>query len=342
MKYYILDLSPHNSMVKYLVSKGHTVFIISWKNPDSSDRNLGMEDYRQLGIMSALDAVNAIVPDQPVNAVGYCLGGTLLSLAAAAMARDNDNRLGSVTLLAAETDFRELGELSLFIDESQIAWLESVMWDKGYLEGWQMAGAFQLLNSHDLIWSRRMREYLLGERQELIDLMAWNADTTRMPLRMHSEYLRHFYLNNDLSEGRYRVDDKPVLLGDIRVPVFAVGTTRDHVALWHSVYKIHQLCSGAEVSFVLTNGGHNAGVVSEPGRPRRNFQISTREAGELYLDPHSWREETPVKKGSWWPSWQRWLASQARQRVEPPAMGSTTAPEYAPIADAPGTYVMKR
>ena len=190
MKYYILDLSPHNSMVRYLVEQGHTVFIISWRNPDSDDRDLGLDDYRQLGVMEALDAVNAIVPDRKIQAVGYCLGGTLLLIAAAAMARDGDERLHGLTLLASEADFRDSGEISLFIDESQLAWLEAGMWDKGYLEGNQMAGAFQMLNSRDLLWSRRVREYLLGERQALNDLMAWNTDLTRMPYRMHSEYLR--------------------------------------------------------------------------------------------------------------------------------------------------------
>ena len=343
MKYYILDLSPHNSMVKYLVSQGHTVFIISWKNPGPADRNLGMEDYRRLGVMDALDAVTTIVPEQKVNAVGYCLGGTLLSIAAAAMARDGDKRLNSLTLLAASVDFREPGELSLFIDESQLAWLESVMWDKGYLDGHQMAGAFQLLNSSDLIWSRRMREYLLGERQEQFDLMAWNADTTRMPFRMHSEYLRRLYLNNDLAEGRYIVDGKPVMLNDIRVPVYAVGTVRDHVTPWQSAYKIHHLISGADISFVLTSGGHNAGVVSPPDHPRRTFQAATRKAGEQYTDPQSWRTRTPLQKSSWWPNWQTWLAEQsAGQRTAPPPMGGSAESGYAAIHDAPGLYVRQR
>lgn len=343
MKYYILDLSPHNSMVKYLVSQGHTVFIISWKNPGPADRNLGMEDYRRLGVMDALDAVTTIVPEQKVNAVGYCLGGTLLSIAAAAMARDGDERLNSLTLLAASVDFREPGELSLFIDESQLAWLESVMWDKGYLDGHQMAGAFQLLNSSDLIWSRRMREYLLGERQEQFDLMAWNADTTRMPFRMHSEYLRRLYLNNDLAEGRYIVDGKPVMLNDIRVPVYAVGTVRDHVTPWQSAYKIHHLISGADISFVLTSGGHNAGVVSPPDHPRRTFQAATRKAGEQYTDPQSWRTRTPLQKSSWWPNWQTWLAEQsAGQRTAPPPMGGSAESGYAAIHDAPGLYVRQR
>lgn len=341
MKYYILDLSPHNSMVKYLVAQGHTVFIVSWKNPGPADRDLGMADYRRLGVMDALDAVTSIVPEQKVDAVGYCLGGTLFAIAAAAMARDGDERLSSLTLLAAGVDFREPGELSLFIDESQLAWLESLMWDKGYLGGEQMAGAFQLLNSNDLIWSRRMREYLLGERQALFDLMAWNADATRLPFRMHSEYLRRLYLNNDFAEERYDVDDRPAVPGDIRTPIFAVGTVRDHVTPWLSAYKIHQLASGADVSFVLTSGGHNAGVVSEPGRPRRSFQISTRQAGERYTDPQSWRADTPLQEGSWWPSWQKWLSGRSSGRVAPPPMGAK-AEGHAPIADAPGTYVRER
>ena len=336
MKYYILDLSPNNSMVKYLVGQGHTVFIISWKNPSAEDRDLGLEDYRRLGVMDALDAVTAIVPERKVQAVGYCLGGTLLAIAAAAMARDGDDRLQSLTLLATETDFRDSGEISLFIDESQLAWLEAAMWDKGYLEGNQMAGAFQLLNSRDLIWSRRVREYLLGQRQALNDLMAWNADLTRLPYRMHSEYLRSMYMNNDLAEGRYRVDDKPVALTDIEVPMFIVGTVRDHVAPWPSVYKLH-LLSDARLTFVLTSGGHNAGVVSEPGHPRRSFQIATRAVGERYVDPQTWRAQTSLHDGSWWPSWQKWLAQCSSGRVAPPAMGGDDA--RAPLDDAPGTYV---
>lgn len=335
MKYYILDLSPHNSMVKYLVDQGHTVFIISWKNPTAADRDLSLEDYRRLGVMDALDAVTAIVPERKVQAVGYCLGGTLLAIAAAAMARDDDERLQSLTLLASETDFRESGEIALFIDESQLAWLEAGMWDKGYLDGRQMAGAFQMLNSRDLIWSRQVREYLLGERQAFNDLMAWNADVTRMPYRMHSEYLRQLYLDNDLAEGRYQVRGRPVALADIDVPMFIVGTVRDHVAPWPSVYKMH-LLSDAELTFVLTSGGHNAGVVSEPGHPRRSFQIAARATRERYVDPQMWRAEAPLHEGSWWPAWQQWLAQRSTERVAPPAMGGSA---YTPLGDAPGAYV---
>ena len=340
MKYYILDLSPRNSMVKYLVGQGHTVFIISWKNPDADDRDLGLDDYRQLGVMAALDAVNQVAPGRQVQAVGYCLGGTLLAIAAAAMARDGDARLASMTLLASEIDYRESGEIKQFVDDSQLAWLEAGMWRKGYLEGWQMTASFQMLNSRDLIWSRRVREYLLGERGSLVDLMAWNADTTRMPYRMHSEYLRHLYMGNDLAEGRWQVGGQPVTVADIRVPLFVVGTVRDHVAPWRSVYKIH-LLNDSDVSFVLTNGGHNAGIVSEPGRPRRSYQIATRKADARYRNPDLWQAETPMHEGSWWPAWSAWLAHNASAQVTPPPLGGNNGMRDT-LGDAPGSYVLQK
>ena len=339
MKYYILDLSPHNSLVRYLIEQGHTVFMISWRNPTSEDRDLGLEDYRRLGVMAALDAVTAILPGRKVHGVGYCLGGTLLSIAAAAMARDGDERLASVTTFASQLDFTEAGELMLFIQESQVAYLESMMWDQGFLDGYQMAGAFQLLRSNDLIWSRMVRDYLLGERGEMTDLMAWNADLTRMPYRMHSEYLRGLFLNNDLASGRYVVEGLPINLADIRTPIFAVATRKDHVAPWRSVHKI-TFHPATDVTFLLTSGGHNAGIVSEPGHPRRHYQVATKRAGETYVDPETWEQTTPSKEGSWWPEWQAWLAALSTGLVEPPTLG---APErgYPPLGDAPGSYVLQ-
>ncbi len=341
MKYYILDLSPHNSLIRYLVGKGHTVFCVSWRNPTAQDRDLGMEDYRRLGIMEALDAIGAIVPGRKVHATGYCLGGTLLSIAAAAMACRGDDRLASLTLLAAQTDFTEPGELALFIDDSQMHYLASMMWNRGFLSADQMAGAFQMLRSNDLVWSRRVREYLMGERTPMIDLMAWNADSTRMPYRMHTEYLQRLYLDNELAAGRFLVDGRPAALQNIRVPLFAVGTERDHVAPWRSVYKIHYLVDG-DVSFVLTSGGHNAGIVSEPGRARRRYRVATRHHGDLCLGADEWVRNAEAKPGSWWIEWSEWLAARSGERVAPPSTTGAAKRGYPPIEDAPGTYVLQR
>jgi poly[(R)-3-hydroxyalkanoate] polymerase subunit PhaC len=340
MKYYILDLSPHNSLVKYLVDQGHTVFMISWRNPTSEDRDLGMEDYRELGPMAALDAISAIVPERRVHAVGYCLGGTLLAIVAAAMARDADHRLRTVTLLAAQTDFTEPGELGFFIDDGQVAQLENLMWNQGYLDSTQMAGAFQMLRPYDLIYSRAVGEYLLGERQLPNDLMAWNADGTRLPYRMHSEYLRTTFLRNDLFEGRYVAGGRPVTLSDIRAPVFVVATQRDHVAPWRSVYKLN-LVAENELTFLLASGGHNAGIISEPGHPHRSFRSDTRTVGAPYRDPDRWLAETAAQEGSWWPTWEKWLTKRSSGRGSPPPMGSPDR-RHPPLARAPGSYVLQR
>jgi len=340
MKYYILDLSPHNSLARYLVERGYTVFMISWKNPGSEDRDISMDDYRRQGVLAALDVISTIIPERKIHALGYCLGGNILTITAAAMSRDDDDRIRSLTLLTTQNDFTEAGELMLFIDESQVSYLEDSMWHRGYLDARQMSGAFQLLHSNDLLWSQYIRTYLMGERRSMSDLMAWNADTTRMPYRMHSEFLRSLFLDNDLAEGRYHVGDRPVFLNDIRSPIFLVATLRDHVAPWRSVYKFLFFNNVEEITFVLCSGGHNAGIISEPGGSHRSFRISTRKAGEKHMDSDSWLEKTSEQTGSWWAPWERWLAEHSSSLVAPPSMG---APEKGlpPLDEAPGTYVFQ-
>ncbi len=337
MKYYILDLSQTNSLIRYLVARGHSVFCLSWCNPREPERDFGMEDYLRLGLRAALDAITAIVPDQKVHAVGYCLGGTLLSIGAAALARDGDERLASLSLFAAQTDFSEPGELGLFINDSQVTFLEDMMWEKGYLDTQQMAGAFHILRSNDLIWSRLVREYLMGERQPLNDMMAWNSDATRMPYRMHSEYLRRLYLEDQLAEGHFKVDDRPVLMKDLRLPVYLVGTEHDHVAPWRSVYKLHQL-NDSEISFVLASGGHNFGIIAEPERPRLHYRVWTRPEAGQYVGPDEYLQRAEAHAGSWWAHWAEWLAERSGALVPPPAQGCPAA-GYPPLYPAPGHYV---
>jgi polyhydroxyalkanoate synthase len=240
MKYYILDLSKTNSMIRYLVDQGHTVFLISWKNPTEVDRDLGMADYFQLGFMDALDAVTAIVPERKVHAVGYCIGGTLSFIGVSLLAQLGDERIGSLSLFASLCDFAEPGELSLFIDPKQLAMLDAMMHKKGYLEAKQMLGAFQLLRAYDLMWVPMVNTYLRGNRDKLNDLMAWNADATRMPQRMHTEYLNKLYLNNELARGTFELNGAPVKLDNIKVPMFVVGTETDHVTPWRSVFKARE------------------------------------------------------------------------------------------------------
>jgi len=289
--------------------------------------------------MQAIEAVRTIVPERKINAVGYCLGGTLLSIAAAQLGHEKDTVLNTVSLLAAQVDFTDAGELMLFIDESQLAYLEDLMWDQGYLDTKQMSGAFQLLRSNDLIWSRSVHDYLLGRRTPMTDLMAWNADATRMPYRMHSEYLRRLFLNNDLVEGRYEVAGRPVALSDIHVPIFAVGTETDHVAPWRSVYKLNLLLD-TPMSFVLTSGGHNAGIVSEPNHAGRRYQIATKRSTDRYEDPETWQATVPTREGSWWLAWEPWLAGLASGQEAPPPMGASER-GYGILADAPGSYVLQ-
>lgn len=339
MKYYVLDLSAKNSLVRWLVAQGHTVFCVSWKNPMPEDRDLGMDDYVKLGLEGALDAVGSIVPGTPVQAVGYCIGGTLLAIGAAALAARGDQRIGSLSLFAAQTDFSEPGELSLFISPGQLAMLDAQMYRQGVLESSQMGGAFQLLRPQDLIFQPAVNAYLKGQRDGMVDLMAWNADGTRMPWKMHSEYLHRLYLHNELANHRFPVAGKTVTLNDVRAPAFVVGTETDHVAPWKSVYKADRLLGSDSMTFLLTSGGHNAGIVSGPVHPKRHHRVRERKAGEPQLTPGEWMATMEKQPGSWWPVWERWLAARGGPMVKPPKMGSAAYPVVCP---APGTYVLQR
>lgn len=333
MKYYILDLSPENSLIRHLVAQGFTVFAMSWINPGPDMRDVSLDDYRRDGVMAALDRVGDLVPKQKIHATGYCLGGTILTIAAAAMAREGDDRLASLSLLAAQTDFSEAGELLMFVDESQLAFLEDAMWDRGVLEADQMANAFRTLRDRDLVWGRILSRYWLGEATPDADMLAWNADATRMPARMHSEYLRSLFLENRLTSGRFAVEDRVIALRDIRAPMFVVGTEKDHIAPWHSVYKATLFTDG-DLRFALTSGGHNGGIISPPGKHRR-FRLGHRQPGALYMDPDTWLDAHDPQDGSWWTPWVDWLKQLSSEKSAPPEMGEA-------LCDAPGTYVLVR
>ncbi|WP_338846407.1 poly-beta-hydroxybutyrate polymerase N-terminal domain-containing protein [Massilia sp. W12] len=342
MKYYILDLSPQNSMVRYMLQQGHQVYILSWNNPDAADRDLGMDDYLQMGVFAALEVIASIEPGVAVHSAGYCLGGTLLSIAAAALARTQQVQdasrmapLASVTLLAAQTDFSEPGEMGVLIDDSQVDMLEDVMSESGYLSGAQMAGAFQFLNSRDLVWNKRVREYWLGVRDAGNDMMAWNADVTRLPARMHGEYLHQFFLENALAEGKYQVEGAPVSLSDIRLPMFVVGTVRDQVSPWPSVYKIVRL-TRTDVCFLLASGGHNVGIVAAPGNPKSSYQIHMHLEQDKAVATEAWRSQAESKAGSWWPAWSAWLAAHSSGQKKPRRL-----PARRVLQQAPGSYVFK-
>ncbi len=341
MKFYILDLSPKESLIRYLVDQGFTVFCVSWKNPTATDRNLELDDYRSAGVMDAMDVVSDVVPGAKIHGVGYCAGGTILSIAAAAMARDEDDRLGSLTLFAAMTDFEDPGEISTFLLEPQVTVLESVMDAQGYLDPAQMAFAFHALRADDLVWAPYIRRYLLGERRPGTQFDMWFHDGTRLPALMHSQYLRWLYLENRLAGGTLDAGGGLVNLRDVEAPLFAVGAERDHIAPWRSVFRAADLVS-SESTLVLSGGGHNSAIVSPPGKSHAFYRIHSPDAAESRDERDSRMTHAPPTPGSWWPAWLRWLETHSSAGwVQPPAMGSRDRVRSR-LDPAPGQYVLER
>jgi polyhydroxyalkanoate synthase len=334
-KFYILDLRPRNSLVRWAVAQGHTVFVISWVNPDEKLAEKGFEDYMKEGYLAALDAIEQATGEREVNAIGYCLGGTLLASTLAYMATKKDNRIRSATFFVTMMDFAEAGELSVFIDEEQLKALEGKMNKRGYLEGSEMATTFNMLRANDLIWSFVVNNYLLGNDPFPFDLLYWNADSTRMPARMHSFYLRKMYQKNLLAEpGGISLAGVPIDLRKITTPAYFLSTREDHIAPWKSTYRGTQLLGGPK-RFVLAASGHIAGVVNPPDGGKYSHWINT----DLPTDPEEWFKGATEIAGSWWPDWQRWVTALAKEQVPARVPGEG---KLKPIEDAPGSYVRVR
>jgi polyhydroxyalkanoate synthase len=333
-KFYILDLRPKNSFVRWAVSQGHTVFVCSWVNPDETLAEMGFDDYMRLGPYAAIDAIEKATGERQVNAIGYCLGGTLLACTLAHMAKRKDDRIASATFFTTMLDFEETGELGVFIDEEQLQSIEAKMSQRGYLEGAEMADTFNMLRANDLIWSFVVQNYLLGQEPFPFDLLFWNGDSTRMPAKMHSFYLRRMYQQNDLVKpGGIELDGEALDLRDIRIPTYFLATREDHIAPWKSSYRATQLLSGP-VRFVLAASGHIAGVVNPPDSGKYSHWVGSAEKAPE--QPAEWFEGATEFAGSWWPDWQRWVTSQDRTMVpaRQPGEGGLAA-----LEDAPGTYV---
>jgi polyhydroxyalkanoate synthase subunit PhaC len=333
-KFYILDLRPDNSFIRWAVGQGHTVFVISWVNPDEHLAAKTFADYMREGPLAALDAIAEATAEREANVIGYCLGGTLLACTLAIMAVKRDNRIKSATFFVTMVDFAEAGELSVFIDEEQLAALEDRMNAKGYLEGHDMATTFNMLRANDLIWSFVVNNYLLGKSPFPFDLLYWNADSTRMPAAMHSFYLRNMYQENLLANpGGISLDGVPIDLGKIKTPAFILSTREDHIAPWRSTYAATRLFKGS-VKFVLSASGHIAGVVNPPGGKYGHWTNNKHPP-----DPEDWLASATQHPDSWWPSWERWIATYAGGEVPARRPGGG---RLKPIEDAPGSYVKVR
>lgn len=333
-KYYILDMQPQSSLIKFLVENGFTVFVISWKNPDASMEEISFEDYLTLGPLSALDIMKEITGSSRVNAVGYCIGGTLLSMTLPYLVAKGDETVNAATFFVSLQDFTVVGDTSVFIDEPQVAYVEGQMLERGYLENASMAKMFNMLRANDLIWSNVVNNYLLGKEPPAFDLLYWNADGTRMARVAHSFYLRNTYLENNLIKpNKIVLKGVPIDLKQIQLDIYAVGTEQDHIVPWKSAWRISQLASG-KVRFVLGGSGHIAGIINPPSKGRGYW---TNEKPVKSAD--EWLESAEQHKGSWWADWLKWLRPRSGEQGAPPAMGSTAYPAITP---APGTYVLEK
>ncbi|MFT8243169.1 PHA/PHB synthase family protein [Roseomonas sp. BN140053] len=331
-KFYILDLRPKNSFIRWAVAQGHTVFVCSWVNPDEHLAAKSFEDYMKEGPYAALDAIQKATGEKQVNAIGYCLGGTLLAATLAHMAKRKDTRIRSATFFTTMVDFEEAGELSVFIDEAQLQALEEKMEKRGFLEGREMSNTFNMLRANDLIWSFVVQNYLLGQEPFPFDLLYWNDDSTRMPAAMHSFYLRRMYQGNDLVKpGGITLDGVALDLRDVKVPTYILSTREDHIAPWRSTYRATQIYGGP-IRFVLAASGHIAGVANPPESGKYSHWVND----TLPPSPEGWLEGATELAGSWWPDWHRWVSALDRTEVPARIPGSGALPA---LEDAPGSYV---
>jgi polyhydroxyalkanoate synthase len=334
-KYYILDLREKNSFVKWAVEQGHTVFVISWVNPDERFADKTFENYLNEGPLAALEAIERATGERETNVVGFCLGGTLTATALGYLAAKGENRVKSATFLATLIDFERPGELEVFVDEAQVAALEKRMEERGYLEGSEMAATFNMLRANDLIWSFVVNNYLLGRDPFPFDLLYWNSDSTRMPAAMHSYYLRNMYVRNLLPEpGGIVLNDTPIDLGKVQIPAYFISTIEDHIAPWKSTYAGARLFKGA-VRFVLGGSGHIAGIINPPAANKYCYWTNDSAAAE----PDTWLGDATQHTGSWWSDWAHWIAEPSGDKVPAriPGQGELKA-----LEDAPGSYVTLR
>ena len=334
-KYYILDLRESNSFVKWATEQGHTVFVVSWVNPDKKLAHKRFDDYLTEGVLAALDAIEKATGEREANVIGYCLGGTLLACALGYLAAKKDERIASATFFASLIDFSEAGELEVFIDEGQVAALEKRMNERGYLEGSEMATTFNMLRSNDLIWSFVVSNYLLGRDPFPFDLLYWNSDSTRMPAAMHSFYLRTMYIKNLLAQpGGVELAGVPIDLTRVKTPLYFVSTVEDHIAPWRSTYAGAK-CFTGPVRFVLGGSGHIAGIVNPPAGGKYSYWTNPK----LPATPEAWQKGAQQHAGSWWPDWAKWVAPHSGDKVPARVPGKG---KLKVIEAAPGAYARMR